>query len=127
MFDWADYLKLAQELSGRSEEACQRSAISRSYYALFNLALNWLFLRQRTLYSSVHSQPSSLHQALWQAFIGASDPVWIDIGVLGFRLRDFRNRADYDNSISRLPDVLATAIADAEELRSLLDSLYSSK
>ena len=43
MFDWADYLTLAQELATRrSDEAALRPAVSRAYYAAFCQARNVL-------------------------------------------------------------------------------------
>ncbi len=42
-FDWGDYHELAKELcndkNGRILDAKQRSAVSRAYYAVFNLAI----------------------------------------------------------------------------------------
>ena len=38
-FEWLQYLGLAQELAARSEEACLRTALSRAYYYVYNLAL----------------------------------------------------------------------------------------
>ena len=46
-FDWQSYISLAEELLELSqrkslEEACFRSAISRSYYGVFCIARNFL-------------------------------------------------------------------------------------
>jgi hypothetical protein len=39
MFDWSRYLDLADELARRvSDEAAERSAISRAYYAAFGMS-----------------------------------------------------------------------------------------
>lgn len=37
-FDWREYLNLASILSGNADEASQRTAISRAYYAVFHAA-----------------------------------------------------------------------------------------
>jgi len=37
-FDWNKFLSLAQQLATSSDEACKRTAISRAYYCVFNLA-----------------------------------------------------------------------------------------
>jgi uncharacterized protein (UPF0332 family) len=47
MFDWSDYLDLANELAGdiasqTTEEAKLRSSVSRAYYAAFCKARNYL-------------------------------------------------------------------------------------
>ncbi len=44
-FNWIDYLNLAEMLHREratlgNEEACQRSAISRAYYAAYRIAAN---------------------------------------------------------------------------------------
>jgi|SRR5580700_6931587 hypothetical protein len=38
MFAWSEYLTLAQRLAQQEDEASQRTAISRAYYAAFHLA-----------------------------------------------------------------------------------------
>jgi len=43
MFDWSDYLKLAEKLKTQSilREACLRSSVSRAYYAIYHIALDY--------------------------------------------------------------------------------------
>jgi len=41
-FDWTEYLKLANELAKRNDEASLRSSISRAYYGVFCIARNIL-------------------------------------------------------------------------------------
>ena len=38
MFAWSEYLTLAQHLAQQEDEASQRTAISRAYYAAFHVA-----------------------------------------------------------------------------------------
>jgi hypothetical protein len=68
-FDWSQYLNLAKELAGQAtipaeQEARLRDAISRSYYAAFILARNYLRDKQG------HSLPktSDIHRYVWQEF-----------------------------------------------------------
>ena len=37
-FEWTMYLRLAEELAARPDEAAKRTAISRAYYFVFNIA-----------------------------------------------------------------------------------------
>jgi hypothetical protein len=37
-FDWNDYLAVASQLAPKLDEASRRTAISRAYYCVFNLA-----------------------------------------------------------------------------------------
>ena len=39
-FSWSEYLRLAQDLGKRSDEASLRSAISRAYYYVYHLGLD---------------------------------------------------------------------------------------
>lgn len=62
-FDWDGYLFLAEELALRVDEAAKRSAISRAYYSVFNLA----FARAE---STAGSFPGgeSYHNWCWNKF-----------------------------------------------------------
>ena len=37
-FDWNEFLTLARELAAKTDDASKRTAISRAYYCVFNLA-----------------------------------------------------------------------------------------
>ena len=63
MFDWADYLRLAQELAQRGEESCKRSAVSRAYYSVFNLARRWFFHNDQAIYWSL-ARSGRIHDEL---------------------------------------------------------------
>jgi len=57
MFDWSDYLELSRQLVGESgatiQEARQRCAISRAYYAAFCRARNYLVDHGATITETV--------------------------------------------------------------------------
>jgi uncharacterized protein (UPF0332 family) len=124
MFDWRQYLRLADELMERSEEleeASNRSAISRAYYAAFNLAL------ERAAAIGLDVQPSdeecgNQHAACWRAFRAHSDKKLRAIGTLGRDLRDIRNRADYE---ANLPDHVRKAERAVDDARRLINQLYA--
>ncbi len=63
-FDWRDYLSLGQELSQRQDEAAQRSAISRAYYAAFCCAR--VYLERHGVAFSTMGQDS--HTLVWKQF-----------------------------------------------------------
>jgi uncharacterized protein (UPF0332 family) len=92
-FDWNDYYTLAKSLSGATEEAKMRSAISRSYYCAFNLARKFI----------LKSNPSyryTSHKDLWNEFVGIAG--MSNVKSYGERIRLSRNKADYDNDIQKL-------------------------
>lgn len=95
----------------------QRSAVSRAYYAMFCTA------RDKLDEANKYNPPEcgSEHQYVWASY--RQEAAVRQIGVLGNRLRRYRNRADYDNLILDLPDVVETALDDAEELKGYLENL----
>jgi hypothetical protein len=64
-FDWRLYLPLAGILAGAGDEASERSAISRGYYAAYCVARN----RLRS-----EGNPVDGHHKLWQVYRTHSDP-----------------------------------------------------
>jgi len=122
-FDWAEYLKLAQELAGQAanpanEEAKLRSSVSRAYYAAFCKARN--YLRDIKGYSI----PSGIdvHAHVRNKFKHSTDRSRQDIGNELDRQRVRRNRADYDDSVTGL---LAEAEISLESTRYIIDMLNS--
>jgi uncharacterized protein (UPF0332 family) len=117
MFDWAEYFELAKELAQRQDEASQRSAISRAYYAAFCSA------RNRLRGQIVIPQTSEAHSMVWNQFQESPAREQRQIGQLGRRLRHARTEADYDDSVPELPKVVENAIATAGKLLSILRGL----
>lgn len=119
MFDWWDFLGVAERMAGTSDEAERRTAISRTYYAAFGTALAW---RKGCRYFETLEDGSD-HQRLWAEFKESADGDERYIGELGSRLRRRRNAADYWPRVDELGDMVADSIEDARYLRELLDTL----
>jgi uncharacterized protein (UPF0332 family) len=63
-FDWAEYLRLAEELAQRpDDEAAHRSAISRAYYAAFGRACTHLMQQSLPV-----SPGEGSHKRIWESF-----------------------------------------------------------
>lgn len=90
-FDWKDYVYLADELSGREEESCLRSSISRAYYGLFCLARN-----NKSYQNYVPKKGENIHWIVINAYKNSSDKNEQDIGRILDKLRRSRNGADYN-------------------------------
>jgi uncharacterized protein (UPF0332 family) len=123
-FDWLEYLRLAHQLvapgpSAVSQEARLRSAISRAYYAAFKMAYNYLRDRDKTIVFV----RTDVHSLVLERYKYSPDRSHREIGVNLDRLRRERNRADYDDSIERLPDTAAKALLQAEKIISGLAKL----
>lgn len=123
-FDWSQYLNLAKEFIGQPTppanlEAKRRSAISRSYYAAFISARNYL---QET---EGHSIPTTAdaHKYVVQQFKQSSDPDRQHIGRNLEKLRRDRNEADYSNNIPDLFEISKIAVKRSEGLISRLNRL----
>lgn len=92
MFDWDDYLALAEDLAARPRnEAAGRSAISRAYYATFHERRGYLvragipFDRGRNAHKQVRNEIRK-----------QSEKIADDLE----RLHAWRKEADYDNPTS---------------------------
>lgn len=121
-FDWADYLTLADALSHNPgvpgpEEASLRTAISRAYYAAYRSALNTVVARREI---NPTGQASD-HSLIINHFRKANDQKRKKIGADLSRLRNNRNKADYDDVlIGRPADTARSSVALA---RNILNAL----
>lgn len=120
-FDWLKFFELASVLAARGDEASQRSAVSRAYYAVFNVA-RMVLDRYDPEYNSMRSRDS--HQQVW-ARIGALDKRQAKNAVRSGRgLLSKRKGADYELAASDWPRQTELALAEAKRaLTSLSDLL----
>jgi hypothetical protein len=117
-FDWSEYLKLAQELATRKEEACLRSSLSRAYYYVYNLALT---RAEQNGFVSVQNE--STHGQLWRLFSKSPEPECINLGQIALRLKEKRERADYKPVYRRIEEDVAPVLADAQDFAARLGRL----
>jgi uncharacterized protein (UPF0332 family) len=111
-------LALAQRLTSVGDEACDRAAISRAYYAAFNVASQRLTIDQ---IPTVKAKGS--HQQVWRTYKWHGDATRRQIAIDGERLKTRRVRADYRNQISKASQEAQRAVADARRLISTIDGL----
>ena len=125
-FDWTEYFYLAQDVIGQQsagaigQEARQRCAMSRAYYAVFARARN--HLRYIDGDPNVPSDPSA-HRYVRDQLRRSRDPRRRTLATLLGNLRTYRNQADYDNSIPALSSNTATALQQAAHAIGILNSL----
>jgi hypothetical protein len=117
-FDWSEYLKLAQELASRKEEACLRSSLSRAYYYVYNLALT---RAERNGFISV--QGESTHGQLWRLFSQSPEPECINLGQIALRLKEKREKADYKPVYRRIEEEVPQVLAEAQDFAARLGRL----
>jgi uncharacterized protein (UPF0332 family) len=123
-FDWAGFLTLADALLRDPnlpgpEEASLRSAISRAYYAAFCSARN--FARDNE--GLVPTGKATDHELARSHFETSGDRARWKIATDLGRLRDNRNRADYDDVLSRPIPLAQSSVAVARSVLNTLKSL----
>jgi len=114
-FDWRSYIFLAEELldlsqKGRLEEACLRSATSRSYYGIFCIARN--FLKKK----GINIRPIDTHKFVREQYMNSSIIIERKIGEDLKRLWRQRIESDYEDIANINITGVRTAIALAKKV-----------
>jgi uncharacterized protein (UPF0332 family) len=130
-FEWSEYLNLAQELaatnsdSSANREAKLRSAISRAYYSTFCRARNYLRDIEKDSILFRKNRNINEHQYVAEAFIDhrSKNKNLVKIGENLSRLRELRNKADYEDTMFNLPTQARTALMLADNIISALSNL----
>lgn len=118
-FDWNHYLVLAKKLVAEKDDAALRSAVSRSYYCVFNLAMT----RAKSNEYRTKDDASS-HDQLWSLYErNTENAACRQLSLIGARMKRRRVNADYRTVYSNLKGEAEDAIEDAEECIKLLHGL----
>ncbi|MCS7159393.1 MAG: hypothetical protein RMJ19_02880 [Gemmatales bacterium] len=101
-FNWREYLELARAIQGQcgpgySQEAADRTAISRAYYAAFGTVRE--YARRRLGYQP--SRKSAEHGQLI-TYLGRRGAGPLALAQTLSRLRLLRNQCDYDDAVPGL-------------------------
>ena len=112
-FDWNNFLVLAEELARRADEASKRTAISRAYYCVFNLA----FARAEWS-AGPFPGAESFHNWCWGKYEATPDLGCQQLGHDGQRMKRRRVKADYKSAdIPRLDDEVQRMLQEAHQFR----------
>lgn len=118
-FEWNDFLSLAQQLARSAEEASKRTAISRAYYCVFNLA----FARAESV-GCRYLPGEGYHRWCWRKYSDTPDSSCRKLGLDGNRMLARRVRADYKaGEIPRLDDTVHRMLTDAQQFLTALAAL----
>ena len=109
-FDWNEFRELAEELRKSDNEAKQRTAISRIYYAIYHQAK--LHLESEGF---IFRQFESSHRQIWDEFKDKGR-TFAAIGNTGDRLRANRVKADYISEIEDIKFLLERSFQLAENV-----------
>ena len=115
-FDWGEYLKLADELAARTDEAAHRCAISRAYYAALGKARELLESEGESFVSN-----DNLHAIVWQTLISSPDDRRYYIGIDGRWLRLNRKASDYDSVMADPRERAEQAVRKAHAVLTALE------
>lgn len=110
-FAWEDFLAFAAKISkDRPAEAEARTAVSRAYYAAYNVTLTIVRTRY---FHEFRTAKGDKHKQLWD-FLQSNESVRTEverlIGSKGDDLRDLRNKADYEFQPADIRNWSATLI-----------------
>ncbi|MHA1868926.1 MAG: HEPN domain-containing protein [Candidatus Heimdallarchaeaceae archaeon] len=125
-FSWDDFLDLAIELTENetmksNEEARLRSSISRAYYSVFCKSRNYLIKQER----KNPPRNSNVHSFVINSYKKDPDIIKREIGHNLHRLRNYRNKADYNNKkIYDLNNIAQISLFLAEKIIINLKNIY---
>lgn len=115
MFDWNEYLRAAKELEKENSECSKRIAISRAYYAAFNITK-----RKRIYADSENFNGAGSHNKMWEMAFPDDSEMRIRDDAL--TLKDWRVEADYKNNIYDVDRQAKLAIMLAEKIINYVNS-----
>jgi uncharacterized protein (UPF0332 family) len=117
-FDWSEFLTLADELGQRADEASLRSALSRAYYYVYHLALT------RAEANHFKARPGEgTHTQLWKLFSTNPEPDCWKLAQIASRLKEKRERADYDSVYPRVDEEVPVVLEAARDFATRLAKL----
>jgi uncharacterized protein (UPF0332 family) len=126
-YDWKEYFDLAKSLCDDPTTpgppvAALRTTMSRAYYACYHKACE-LSQTDHIKYRPILTSGSSDHRKLINYLCSAPEKSRQRIGQHLGRLRDLRNKADYDNKVKDLKKNARTSIREARKALEMLDNL----
>ncbi len=113
-FDWINYLTLAESLAEEpSDEASRRTAISRAYYFVYNIASDRLRSR-----GAQFPGGESPHNWCWNKYRKGPDPTCVQLGINGQRMKPRWEWADYKKADKpRIDDEVTLMLAEARDFQ----------
>jgi hypothetical protein len=98
VFDWEGYLRLAEVLNESTDnESCHRAAVSRAYYAAYNIARRYVAEQSSDEAKRKPFEDGGSHERVWNAFRKNTSGTRIEAAINkhGYDLLRDRVVADY--------------------------------
>jgi hypothetical protein len=126
VFDWKEYLILAQFLGGNgaviySDEAAKRAAISRAYYAAFCFARNYASNKLGFVPTKTGKDHGNL--ILWYSDWERIEPSLSGISDNLGDLLEWRKTCDYDDEPRVFTNLISASKSALEEAQEIIDTL----
>ena len=129
-FDWNEYLEVAKNLKASTDgqpknnfnEAQQRSAISRAYYAVYHLAVDYAkahlgYVESRRGQNQFHSDIRAVYQRQF------GNPDHQEVRKMLMRLHTARVNSDYKSEgLGNTESLLGSIILEADRIKGILTS-----
>jgi uncharacterized protein (UPF0332 family) len=120
-FDWLDFMDLAEELAERRDEAILRTAVSRTYYAVYHCA-RFVLEQHDPEFASTRGHDS--HKRVWDRLGALKRRQAKTAARNGHSLLRKRKRADYELHAREWPRQTQQALEEARRaIRCLKDLL----
>jgi uncharacterized protein (UPF0332 family) len=121
-FDWGQFHELAEKLKDEPDEASQRTAISRLYYAVYWKARTLLEADGFTL-----KEGGGTHEQVWREYKNKGGDTNKGVSRNGDILKESRVQADYHLEIKNLPNTVDTAFKTASNVIYYLKQIEAAK
>ena len=129
-FEWNNYLKLAKSLKELTLnnsigdvgiiEACHRTSVSRAYYAIYHIALD--FAEQGGYKRFINEEAGKNHSELSKYYKEKKD---LDYKKLGRILKNTyynRKKCDYDNEVKNTKSEMDNTLLNAEDALQIIEN-----
>ena len=116
---WDNFLTPAEDPAKRHDDASRRTAISRAYYCVFNLAFD------RAMSTGCHYPGGEgRHQWCWHQYSQSRDRSCAKLGADGDRMKRLRVKVDYEAAdIPRLDEQTLRMLTNAQHFLVALAAL----
>jgi uncharacterized protein (UPF0332 family) len=115
-FDWAEYLRLATDLSQNPDEASHRTSISRAYYSVYHAA------SAQAIRNGYPSGQGS-HARIWKVFAQDQNKASKRLAQLGNTMKRVRELADYRSVVPQIPAQMTQQLLYANNFLAQLATL----
>lgn len=128
-FDWDGYLSFAKDLKSKTDgqtatnknEAMQRTAISRAYYSMFHLAVDYAMAKLG--YTPKKNGPNQSHtdiQGVYRRQFG--NPDHQEVKKILYRMYKARLDSDYNSNIlGNAQELLDSILLEADKIKTILN------